>query len=99
VQKLVEARVGRVESQAFWQQINALGISHILTDRPTSMSSGVASVNSAIGELHKLNCLIHVKEILTPWKRSRTVPLKGIGRLMFDIWKLNTKTCLVDIRN
>ena len=93
VQKLIEARVGRVEPGTFWNQMSDLGISHILTDRPTSMSQGAASVDSAIKELAEAGCLGHMKEIQTPWRTSRTLSSLGSGQRPFDVWHLDAEAC------
>lgn len=99
VQKLIEARVGRVEPRTFWRQMRDLRVSHILTDRPTSMSQGTASVDSAITELAGVGCLEHMKKIQTPWRTSRTLSLLGNRQLMFDVWRLDAVSCPYDKSN
>ncbi len=93
VQKQIEARPGHVESGVFWRQMRVLGISHILTDRPTSMSRGPASVDTAIRELAGVGCLVKLKSIDTRWRMSRTLPSLGGGGRRFDVWRLNTGSC------
>jgi hypothetical protein len=93
VQKLIEARVGRVSAGAFWKQMRVLKISHILTDRPTSMSFGKASIDAAIKDLAKAGCLDRMKEIKTPWRISRTLLSLGSRQLQFDVWRLNSVDC------
>lgn len=93
VQKQIEARVGRVETGSFWKQMRGLGISHILTDRPTSMSFGTASVDEAIRELAGAGCLVRLKEIQTAWRTSRTLPSLRLGQHWFDVWQLNVRSC------
>jgi hypothetical protein len=96
VQKQIEARVGHVKPGVFWRQMRDLGISHILTDRPTSMSSGPASVDSAIRELAGAGCLVRLKAIQTRWRTSRTLPSLGGGRRWFDVWRLDAGACPFD---
>lgn len=96
VQKQIEARVGHVEPLVFWQQMKAQGISHILTDRPVSMSQGTASVDSAVKDLARAACLTHMKEIKTPWRTSRTVPSLGMRQTYFDVWRLDLGSCTLD---
>ena len=93
VQKIIEARVGRVDAKIFWKQMRVLEISHILTDRPTSMSKGAASVNSAIKELAGVGCLGHLKELKVQWRTSRTLSSLGSGQLQFDVWHLDAENC------
>ena len=99
VQKLIEARIGSVEPDTFWKQMKDLGISHILTDRPTSMSQGTASVDSAIKELAEAGCLGHMKDIQTSWRTSRTLGSLGSGLRPFDVWHLDAKVCPYDKNN
>ena len=93
VQKQIEARPGHVKTGMLWRQMRGLGVTHILTDRPTSMSMGAASVDSAIKELAKAGCLVRLKEIETPWRRSRTLPSLGLDQRWLDIWQLNSGSC------
>jgi len=96
VQKLIEARVGRVEPETFWKQMRVLGISHILTDRPTYISQGTASVDTAIKDLAGAGCLGHMKEIQTSWRTSRTLSSLGSGQRLFDVWRLDAEACPYD---
>jgi hypothetical protein len=96
IQKLIEARVGRVEVANFWKHMRDLGISHILTDRPTTMSQGTASVDSAIKELARTGCLGHMNEIQTLWRTSRTLPSLDSGQRPFDVWRLDAVSCPYD---
>ena len=96
MQKLIEARAGRVEAESLWKQMRTLEISHILTDRPTSMSQGDASMDSAIKELAGVGCLGHVKEIKTQWRTSRTLASLGSSQLSFDAWYLDAEPCPYD---
>lgn len=93
VQKQIEVRPGRVKASVFWKQMRDLGISHILTDRPASMSVGPASVDTAIRELAGGGCLVRLKEIKTPWRLSRTLPSLGRNQRRFDILRLNNEPC------
>lgn len=95
VQKQIEVRAGRVEPGRFWRQLKIQRITHILTDRPTSMSLGPASADSAITALANAGCLEHLKEIQVPWKKSRTLALLGTRQQWFDFWQLNPKNCSV----
>ena len=99
VQKLIEVRSGRVEPEFFWNQMLELEISHILTDRPTSMSLGIASVDSAIKKLVEAGCLGHVKEVQTSWRVSRTLSSLGLGQRPFDVWHLDARACPYDKSN
>ena len=99
VQKLIEVRSGRVEPEFFWKQMLELEISHILTDRPTSMSLGIASVDSAIKKLVEAGCLGHVKEVQTSWRVSRTLSSLGLGQRPFDVWHLDARACPYDKSN
>ena len=99
VQKLIEVRSGRVEPEFFWNQMLELEISHILTDRPTSMSLGIASVDSAIKKLVEAGCLGHVKEVQTSWRVSRTLSSLGLGQRTFDVWHLDARACPYDKSN
>ena len=96
VQKLIEARPERVDTRMFWKQMRGLGISHILTDRPASMSEGPASVDSAIQQLVGDGCLVRLYEIETPWRTSRTLPSFQPATRWLDIWRLNIETCPFD---
>ncbi|HER26751.1 MAG TPA: hypothetical protein ENI69_06545, partial [Rhodospirillales bacterium] len=93
VQKQIEARPGRVEPALLWRQMKELSISHILTDRPVSMSLGPKSMDTAIRELAGNDCLVRLKEIQTPWRTSRTLATLGGGQLWFDVWRLNLENC------
>ena len=97
--KMLREANGHVDAKTFWKQMRTLEISHILTDRPTSMSQGVASVDSAIKELAGVGCLVHLKEIQTQWRTSRTLSSLGSGQLQFDVWHLDAAACLYDKNN
>ncbi len=93
VQKLVETRRGFVNSERFRRQLGDLGISHILTDTPTSASSGSKSVDEAIGNLARRGCLTKIKAFTVHWELSRTVRGLAAQKRHWSVWRVNSDEC------
>lgn len=92
-QKQVEARPGSVTPDQFWRQLREFKISHILTDRPTSASSGPHSINAAIQTLAKEGCLSLARTFQDERRTSRTLPGLRRNVQIYDVWKTDEKAC------
>lgn len=95
-QKQVEARMGLVTTDQFRLQIQQLGISHILTDWPTSASNGPRSIEAAIRALAEQGCLSLVKTFEDERRASRTLPSWQRGKQIYEVWRFDGEGCRKD---
>ena len=94
VQKPVETRPGHVTPSTFLNEVRDLGVTHILSDRPTSASHGADSVDSAINQLLRDSCLIRAKQFSSAWRGSRTLPNFRQIKHTVEILRIRNDQCI-----
>jgi hypothetical protein len=93
VQKQIRVAPGKVDPSQFWNEVKRAGITHILTDRPVSMSFGPKSVESAIRFLEEHGCLTRLRRIELPWHQSRTLHSLQSSSRAFEILLVENRNC------